>query len=254
LLLSTQSTLVPVWTILSNLSKSMDKACGLIDGDILVYRVGFSVDDPAEEKFAISRMGNFVENLIRLKGIDSYEGYLTGKTNYRSEIATEQPYKGNRKDARKPVHYDTLRDYLISNWGFIVIEGQEADDAMGIKAYELPEDSSCIMTIDKDLDMIRGWHYNFVKRDLYYVTEREAIKNFYLQLLTGDRVDNIPGLKGIGPVKANKILENCTTEKSLFKAVSEKYDHDLDKITERGRLLWIRRKENQLWQLPNTSQ
>ena len=231
----------------------MNNATALIDGDILVYRVGFSTNEPDEEKFAISRMGNFVDRLIRLEGIETYEGYLTGKNNYRSEIATEQAYKGNRKDARKPVHYDSLREYLVSKWGFTVIDGQEADDAMGIKAYELPEDSSCIMTIDKDLDMIRGWHYNFVKEDLYYVTEKEAIKNFYIQILTGDRVDNIPGIKGIGPVKANKILENCTTEKSLFKAVSEKYDHDIDKLTERGRLLWIRRKEKQLWKPPNTS-
>jgi len=231
----------------------MNNATALIDGDILVYRVGFSTNEPDEEKFAISRMGNFVDRLIRLEGIETYEGYLTGKNNYRSEIATEQTYKGNRKDARKPVHYDSLREYLVSKWGFTVIDGQEADDAMGIKAYDLPEDSSCIMTIDKDLDMIRGWHYNFVKEDLYYVTEKEAIKNFYIQILTGDRVDNIPGIKGIGPVKANKILENCTTEKSLFKAVSEKYNHDIDKLTERGRLLWIRRKEKQLWKPPNTS-
>jgi len=231
----------------------MNNATALIDGDILVYRVGFSTNEPDEEKFALSRMGNFVDRLIRLEGIETYEGYLTGKNNYRSEIATEQAYKGNRKDARKPVHYDSLREYLISKWGFTVVDGQEADDAMGIKAYELPEDSSCIMTIDKDLDMIRGWHYNFVKEDLYYVTEKEAIKNFYIQILTGDRVDNIPGIKGIGPVKAKKILENCTTEKSLFKAVSEKYDHDIDKLTERGRLLWIRRKEKQLWKPPNTS-
>ena len=231
----------------------MNNATALIDGDILVYRVGFSTNEPDEEKFAVSRMGNFVDRLIRLEGIETYEGYLTGKNNYRSEIATEQAYKGNRKDARKPVHYDSLREYLVSKWGFTVIDGQEADDAMGIKAYELPEDSSCIMTIDKDLDMIRGWHYNFVKEDLYYVTEKEAIKNFYIQILTGDRVDNIPGLKGVGPVKAKKILENCTTEKSLFKAVSEKYDHDIDKLTERGRLLWIRRKEKQLWKPPNTS-
>lgn len=231
----------------------MNNATALIDGDILVYRVGFSTNEPDEEKFAVSRMGNFVDRLIRLEGIETYEGYLTGKNNYRSEIATEQTYKGNRKDARKPVHYDSLREYLVSKWGFTVIDGQEADDAMGIKAYDLPEDSSCIMTIDKDLDMIRGWHYNFVKEDLYYVTEKEAIKNFYIQILTGDRVDNIPGLKGVGPVKAKKILENCTTEKSLFKAVSEKYDHDIDKLTERGRLLWIRRKEKQLWKPPNTS-
>jgi len=232
------------------MSKSMNNAKALIDGDILVYRIGFSANDPEEERFAISRMGNFVDNLIRVKGIDSYEGYLTGKKNYRSEIAVT--YKENRKDARKPIHYDSLREYLISKWKFEVIDGQEADDAIGIKAYELPEDSCCVMSIDKDLDMIRGWHYNFVKEDLYYVTEKEAIKNFYIQILTGDRVDNIPGLKGIGPKKAIKFLKDCKTEEDLFSVVLEKYDNDINTLTERARLLWIRRKENQIWQPPQT--
>ena len=228
----------------------MNNAKALIDGDILVYRIGFSVNDPEEARFAISRMGNFVDNLIRVKGIDSYEGYLTGKKNYRSEIAVT--YKENRKDARKPIHYDSLREYLISKWKFEVINGQEADDAIGIKAYELPEDSCCVRSIDKDLDMIRGWHYNFVKEDLYYVTEKEAIKNFYIQILTGDRVDNIPGLSGIGPKKATKFVKDCETEEDLFNVVLEKYDNDIDTLTERARLLWIRRKENQIWQPPQT--
>ena len=228
----------------------MNNAKALIDGDILVYRIGFSANDPEEERFAISRMGNFVDNLIRVKGIDSYEGYLTGKKNYRSEIAVT--YKENRKDARKPVHYDSLREYLLSKWKFKLVNGQEADDAIGIKAYELPEDSYCVMSIDKDLDMIRGWHYNFVKEDLYYVTEKEAIKNFYIQILTGDRVDNIPGLSGIGPKKATKFVKDCETEEDLFNVVLEKYDNDIDTLTERARLLWIRRKENQIWQPPQT--
>jgi len=232
----------------------MNKAKALIDGDILVYRIGFSVNDPEDEKFAIARMGNFVQNLLELDDIDSYTGFITGKSNYRQDIATEQEYKANRKGVRRPLHYDTLRSYLMSKWCFELIEGQEADDAIGIAAYALPENKSCIMSIDKDLDMIRGWHYNFVKQDLYHVTEEEAIKNFYMQILTGDRVDNIPGLKGIGPKKAEKILKDCIGEQQLFETVLEKDEGDIDKLTERGRLLWIRRQENQLWKPPNISQ
>lgn len=232
----------------------MNKAKALIDGDILVYRIGFSVNDPEDEKFAIARMGNFVEKLLNVDDIDSYTGFITGKSNYRQDIATESAYKGNRKDAKRPIHYKALREYLMNKWCFELIDGQEADDAIGIAAYALPENQSCIMSIDKDLDMIRGWHYNFVNKDLYHVTEKEAIKNFYMQILTGDRVDNIPGLKGIGPKKAEKILKDCVGEQHLFETVLEKYEGDIDKLTERGRLLWIRRQENQLWKPPNISQ
>ena len=232
----------------------MNKAKALIDGDILVYRIGFSVNDPEDEKFAIARMGNFVEKLLNVDDIDSYTGFITGKSNYRQDIATENDYKGNRKDAKRPVHYKALREYLINKWCFELIDGQEADDAIGIAAYALPENQSCTMSIDKDLDMIRGWHYNFVKQELYHVKEEEAIKNFYMQILTGDRVDNIPGLRGIGPKKAEKILKDCVGEQQLFETVLEKYEGDIDKLTERGRLLWIRRQENQLWKPPNILQ
>jgi 5'-3' exonuclease len=110
------------------------------------------------------------------------------------------------------------------------------------------------MSIDKDLDMLRGWHYNFVKQELYYVKEEDGIRNFYTQILTGDRVDNIPGLKGIGIKKATKILQDCEGEQQLFDEVLSAYDNDIDKLTERARLLWIRRQEKQLWKPPSNSQ
>lgn len=225
---------------------SLNNATALIDGDILVYRIGFASDDD-DEKFAVSRMGNYVESLISPTYVDDYSGYITGRSNFRYQIANEKDYKGNRSGARKPNHYQALRSYLTEKWGFELVEGEEADDAIGIAAYEMRAGAFCIMSLDKDLDMLRGWHYNFVKDNLYYITEKEAIKNFYLQILTGDRVDNIPGLVGIGPVKAGKLLEECQNERQLFAAVLEAYEDNLELLTERAQLLWIRRKRGEIW-------
>lgn len=225
---------------------SLENATALIDGDILVYRIGFASDDD-EEKFAISRMGNYIQELIRPDYVDDFLGYITGSSNFRYQIANEKEYKGNRSDARKPNHYESLRNYLTEKWGFELVEGEEADDAIGIAAYGMRAGAFCIMSLDKDLDMIRGWHYNFVKDILYYITEAEAIKNFYTQILTGDRVDNIPGLHGIGPKKAEKILKDCHNERQLFAAVLEAYEDNLELLTERAQLLWIRRKKDQIW-------
>jgi len=225
---------------------SLENATALIDGDILVYRIGFASDDD-EEKFAISRMGNYIQELIRPDYVDDFLGYITGSSNFRYQIANEKEYKGNRSDARKPNHYESLRNYLTEKWGFELVEGEEADDAIGIAAYGMRAGAFCIMSLDKDLDMLRGWHYNFVKDILYYITEAEAIKNFYTQILTGDRVDNIPGLHGIGPKKAEKILKDCHNERQLFAAVLEAYEDNLELLTERAQLLWIRRKKDQIW-------
>lgn len=222
----------------------------LLDADIIVYRIAFASQED-NEKITIARAAEFVEDLVMKPWVSDYKGFLTGSNNYRKEIAVTAPYKGNRVQER-PVHYQLVRDYLVSAWGCEVIEGQEADDAIGIAAYNYGDDDEAyiIMTIDKDLDMIRGWHYNFTKDIKYFVQEDETIRTFYTQVLTGDRVDNIPGLKGIGPKKAEKILKDCTTEKEMYAAVLEAYDNNEEYLTEQAKLLWIRRKENQIWQPP----
>jgi len=223
----------------------------LIDADILVYRIGFASEDSLEA-IAKARMREFLEDLLLFNGFEDYTGYISGKQNFRTEIAKTAPYKGNRK-APKPKHYDALREYLLKDWEFELVEGQEADDAIGIKAYELDPEEFSICTIDKDLDMIRGNHYNFVKDLFYDVTEEEALFNFYKQILTGDRVDNIIGLKGIGDVKAKRILEECKSEKEMYLAVLEAYEGNEERVLENAQLLWIRREVNQVWSPPSLS-
>jgi hypothetical protein len=220
----------------------------LIDGDILVYRIGFSSEEEVEA-IAIARCSEFIEDMLLFNGFDSYQGYLTGKKNFRNDVAITAPYKGNRK-AAKPKHYDRLRDYMQKAWGFEMIEDQEADDAIGIAAYEYQVGEYCICSIDKDLDMLRGDHYNFVKNERYFITEEEGIKNFYKQMLMGDRVDNIIGIKGIGTVKAERLLKECKDEKEMYLAVLEAYKGDDKRVLENGQLLWIRREPNQMWQPP----
>jgi len=220
----------------------------LVDADILVYRFGFASEgDPAE--FALARLSEFLDNLSSSDGIDEVWGYLTGKGNFRNEIAVTAPYKGNRILV-KPYHYQLLREYMERAWGFEVIEGMEADDAIGIESYRNEPDETLIVSIDKDLNMIRGHHYNFVKEERYYVTEEEAIRNFYLQILTGDKVDNIIGLAGIGPVKSKKLLVDCNNELEMYEAVLKAYDGDEARVLENARLLWILREEKQVWQPP----
>lgn len=223
----------------------------LIDGDILVYRIGFASENETES-IAIARCSEFIEDLILFNGFGEYQGYLTGKKNFRNEIAVTAPYKGNRKSA-KPKHYQLLRDYMESAWSFTMIEDQEADDAIGIAAYEMEVGEYCICSIDKDLDMLRGDHYNFVKDERYFITEEEGIKNFYKQLLMGDRVDNIIGIKGIGTVKAERLLKECKNENEMYLAILEAYEGNAERVLENGRLLWIRREPNQIWTPPNSS-
>ena len=222
----------------------------LIDADFLIYSVGFASEEDSE-KFAKSRLVETMEDMIyiHLKAT-SYEAFLTGKNNYRYEIAKTVPYKGNRKDTQKPKHYDALREHMVKRLGAVIVDGQEADDEVAIRMSKEP-DKYLLVGVDKDLRQIPGWHHNPHKATTEYIDDFTAYKNFCTQLLTGDRVDNIPGLAGIGPKKAEKALSKAKTREELLEDVWSVYqekEHTIEYLTEQGQLLWLRRYEGELWQ------
>jgi 5'-3' exonuclease len=129
-------------------------------------------------------------------------------------------------------------------------EGEEADDLIS-KAAAQEGPTSCVASIDKDMHQLHCWHYNFVKRQWKFVEEFDGLRFFYGQILTGDNADNIMGIDGIGPLRASQILEGCSTEKDLYERCVKAYDGDADRVVENGRLLWLRRKPDELWEPPD---
>ena len=111
-----------------------------------------------------------------------------------------------------------------------------------------------ICTIDKDLKMIPGHHYNWVTKKKEFINDADAIRFFYTQLITGDTTDNIVGIYGKGIQAANKILQGLSTEEEYLRAVAlayavSDYEDPEEAMIENGRLLWIRREEGELWQI-----
>ena len=218
----------------------------LVDGDILCYRIGFATNEESED-VAIRTMASFMEDLVMFRvDVSSWTTYLTGKTNFRHDVAVTAPYKGNRK-AEKPKHLSLLRDYLYYSWNGITSTDCEADDEIAIAATELG-DESIIVSLDKDFDQVQGWHYNFVKDEQYYITQEEGILNFYCQFLTGDRIDNIIGVKGIGPVKAKKLLSD-KSEREMFDICVEQLGSK-ERAIENVILLHLQRKRGEIWEPP----
>ena len=87
--------------------------------------------------------GSFLSDMIShlytlIDGEPDYKVYLTGKGNFRHDIAVTEPYKGNRKEKEKPVHLEAIRQYLIKDWNAVVSEGEEADDLIAIDATAIP--------------------------------------------------------------------------------------------------------------------
>ena len=183
---------------------------------------------------------------------DDRRGY-----NFRDYVAMQQRYKDRPSNSR-PAYYTQLRKFLVERHNAIMVTGFEADDAVATQAWSTICYGDCdtvLVSIDKDLDMVPGRHYNPVKKILYYITEEEARKHFYTQLLTGDTTDSIPGLPRIGPKKAEALLKDCETEDELFSVVFEQYKKKFKEaalyvMTEQARLLWMLRWAGDVW-LPN---
>lgn len=138
---------------------------------------------------------------------------------YRRKICSN--YKAHRKSNK---WVKMLRDYLIENEQVLYSLEFEADDLIADRSIELNRDC-LVCSIDKDLNQIEGWHFDLYKaktgdiddfgreikeyRGLYYVSDKEAKENYFIQMLMGDASDNIKGIKGIGIARATKIIKDC---------------------------------------------
>lgn len=217
----------------------------LIDGDICAFRCA-AASEEADESICLLRLDRMIREILHITEASTYEIFLSGEENFRYEIFPG--YKANRKDVVKPRWLQACREYLAKEWNARFAHGCEADDMMGInqdKSEKQPF-ATVICTIDKDLLMIPGWHYNFVKNEWCEVKYFDGLKRFYTQLLTGDSSDGIPGVKGLGPKKAALLLEGCETEADLFDVCRQAYNDD-DLMLMYGKCLHIWRKENDIW-------
>lgn len=237
-----------------------------LDGDIIAYSVGFAAEnDPVGYALTSTRqMIQGIVNELEAEGVV----FLTGSTNFRNEYGCDKwPYKGQRKGGTKPRHLQAIRTYMIEQLDAVVSDNEEADDLLSINAFQ---NGWGIATLDKDLNGCRGWHYNWRKELMYYVTDEEADRFFYTQMLTGDSTDNIPGLfRMVGTKASAKIkapLEEMTDPVAMYDYVRSVYADGYDKVgmclddkeqvldnwlIRIGRQLWMRREVGEMWEAPH---
>lgn len=214
----------------------------LIDSDLVAFRCAASAESEPEE-IAILRVDKLMRDILQATEAESYLSFLTGPGNFRKQINPE--YKANRKDKPLPIHLQSCRSFLIETWNTQVTEGYEADDALGMYQYKgrFAEDDTVICSLDKDLKMIPGYHYNWVKGEFDTVTTLDGIRHFWKQMLIGDKADNINGVAKIGPVKAGKLLDHVTDPKEMFWIVSDLYDSS-ERFWINADCLWIWRDKD----------
>ena len=243
----------------------------LIDGDILRYEVGFAAevgwkaaterDEPPPFDFVKDLLHQRIQYIMTQTNADDATIYLTEGPTFRFDIAKTKPYKGNRVE-NKPWHHVNLTAYMKTMLGLQVVTKIEADDAMAIE-HIASDGTTIICSRDKDLKQVPGWFYSWElgrqpsfgpelitkEGSLHLSTDRKKLSGtglsfFYAQVLMGDRVDNIPGLGGWGPVRVFDYLSDTKDPDELLTLVKDAYNDD-EFLLEQGQLCWIVRRTNE---------
>lgn len=187
----------------------------LIDSDIVAYKVASACEVECEfdeyfhpiwfnPKEATEQFDEVIEGYKKKLGATEVIMALTSKKNFRTQILPT--YKANRKGVRKPLPLLTLRKHIHESYETYEREGLEADDCLGILAT-MGKPNQIVVSIDKDLKQIPGLNWNPDKdQGPQEITEDEGNWWHMYQTLVGDSTDNYTGCPGVGPVKAEKIL------------------------------------------------
>lgn len=184
----------------------------LVDADVVAFKCA-----------AVADSNGYDENEAGLLAIESYQKWVrgcfaddsiacfTGHDNFRKKVS--ESYKADRKDKPKPKHLEACKIALRMNYPWALEDELEADDLLGILSNQITDVTPIIVTIDKDLLQVSGWHYDPDKSAFpFYVTVDQANAWHAIQLIAGDSTDGIKGIPGMGVAKAIDALIHATVE------------------------------------------
>ncbi len=237
-----------------------DKQIYLIDGHALAYRAYFAmIRNPLTNSKGqpTSAVFGFANYLLRI--LEDYKcPYITvlfdsPKPSFRKEIYKE--YKANREAmpddmiSQIPLIFKLVECFNIP---YFLKDGIEADDIIahvtqkaekeGFKVFVVTKDKDLMQLVSKDVRMLAPESGGkFTRMGPAEVKEKMGVppeKILDLLALMGDSSDNIPGVPGVGPKTAVKILDNVDSVDTLINDLStisnpklkEKIEQNIDKI------------------------
>ncbi len=212
----------------------------LVDASVYIFRAWFSMPDDfvnsrGEPTNAVYGFSGFLCNLLEQTGAEhvavAFDESLS--KSYRNEIYPE--YKANRD----PAPEELKRQF---SWARAVAEAMglqcyaddryEADDLIGTLAeyWRARGHPICVVTSDKDLAQLVGeqdywWDFSRnQKLNAKQLTEKFGVMPEQMAdylALTGDSVDNIPGVPGVGPKSASALLGHFGSLDTLYERLDE---------------------------------
>jgi 5'-3' exonuclease len=212
----------------------------LVDASVYLFRAWFSMPDDfvngdGQPTNAVYGFSGFLCSLLEQTGAEhvavAFDESLT--TSYRNEIYPE--YKANRD----PAPEELKRQFA---WARAVAEAMglscysdpryEADDLIGTLAeyWRGRGHPICVVSSDKDLtQLVRDadiwWDFSRNQRmgpthiSAKFGVRPEQMADYLA--LTGDSVDNIPGVPGVGPKSAAALLDHFDDLDQLYERLEE---------------------------------
>jgi DNA polymerase-1 len=182
----------------------------IVDGTGLFARMFFALDKTGVQGIAgfYNQLKYYLDRLNPTQVhicFDNQDSWRKGKF---------PKYKANRPPKPETYHSQAtnLQNILGKSFSVYNYRGYEADDCIKALCEVLP-DNILVLTDDKDMcqlvnDRVTLFSKNrTIDSEVVYV--RYGLKPeqlIHFQALLGDAVDNIPGCKGIGPVRAKQLI------------------------------------------------
>ncbi len=212
----------------------------LIDASIYIFRAWFSISDEfsnsaGEPTNAVYGFTGFLCSLLEQTQAEhigvAFDESLS--KSYRNDIYPE--YKANRDPAPEELKRQFLwaRDVAEAlGLRCFIDQRYEADDLIGTLAEHWRERGHpvCIVTSDKDLAQLIGkndswWDFTRgQKLDQSRIKDKFGVHPHQIAdylALTGDSVDNIPGIPGVGPKSAAALLSHFEDLDAIWKRIDE---------------------------------
>jgi DNA polymerase-1 len=203
----------------------MGRTLYILDGHSQIYRAYYArfgdltspTGEPTRATYVFCSM---LLKLIAAKSPDYLAMAIDGPAEKLKRREQYDQYKITRKPAPEDFHPQAERIIqIVRAMGIPVLaaEGYEADDVMATAAERLAgEDLDVVLlSSDKDLDQLVADHvvlHDPMKDKIYDAAAIEAEKGYppakavEVQTLTGDATDNIPGVPGVGPKTAARLI------------------------------------------------
>lgn len=189
----------------------------LIDADYLAYKTCASCEDEMDFGNDVivvtSRFSEvlkvFQDELMSiaecLGQFDDFILFFSSPVNFRKKIFPD--YKGHR-NRKKPCGYKRLLNWCADNYVTMMVDGLEADDAIGIYATD-PIDAEAehiICSPDKDMRQIPGLLFDLTN-PVTEITKEMGDRWHLIQTMSGDQTDGYAGAPGIGIKRADAIFD-----------------------------------------------